>query len=146
MSRWFVKYLVWSLFFSPPQNIHTPIVNNNKKDHKWNLSKAQIHFGISSKDVYSDLSKSVTHVVSQDTYEKLQLREVELPAEQLFWTVYIKLCLVRMLVCVGASVCVCVCVRAHMLRIVSRDKILCFKNTFIIIIIMRYYYGTSDDK
>ena len=36
-----------------------------------------------------------------------------------------------MLVCAGASVCVCVCVCVcvQMLRIVSRDKILCFKNT-----------------
>ena len=42
-----------------------------------------------------------------------------------------------MLVCVGACVCVCVCVcartRARALRIVSRDKILRFKNTLIII-------------
>ena len=53
-----------------------------------------------------------------------------------------------MLVCAGACVCVCVCMSAYMhayvcvcvcvyaLRIVSRDKILCFKNTFIIIIII----------
>ena len=40
-----------------------------------------------------------------------------------------------MLVSVGASVCVCVCVCARVLRIVSRDKILCFKNTLLIIII-----------
>ena len=49
-----------------------------------------------------------------------------------------------MLVCVGASVCVCVCVCVSLsvclcvcvyaLRIVSWDKILRFKNTFIIII------------
>ena len=32
--------------------------------------------------------------------------------------------------------CVHVCVRACVLRIVSRDKILCFKNTFIIVIII----------
>ena len=39
--------------------------------------------------------------------------------------------------CVCVCVCVCVCMRAHMcaLRIVSRDKILRLKNTFIIIII-----------
>ena len=37
------------------------------------------------------------------------------------------------LVCVRACVhvCVCVCVRARALRIVSRDKILRFKNTVI---------------
>ena len=43
-----------------------------------------------------------------------------------------------MLVCAGASVCVCVCVcvcvRVYALRIVARDNILHFKNTFIIII------------
>ena len=42
-------------------------------------------------------------------------------------------------VCVSVCVCVCVCVwacvRAHELRIISRGKILRFKNTFIIIII-----------
>ena len=45
--------------------------------------------------------------------------------------------MVRTLVCAGASVnvCVCVCVRLYALRIVSRDNILRFKNTFIIIII-----------
>ena len=39
-----------------------------------------------------------------------------------------------MLVCAGAFVCVrvCVCVRVYALRIVSRDKILRFTNTFII--------------
>ena len=37
-----------------------------------------------------------------------------------------------MLVCAGA--CVCVCMRVYELRIVSRDKILRFKNTVIIII------------
>ena len=45
-----------------------------------------------------------------------------------------------MLVCAGASVCVGggggACVRAHELRIISRGKILRFKNTFIIIIII----------
>ena len=54
------------------------------------------------------------------------------------------LCTVRILVCAGACVCVCVCVCARacvrvcvcarVLRIVSRDQILRFKNTFIIII------------
>ena len=45
-----------------------------------------------------------------------------------------------MLVCAGASVCVCVracvgaCVRVFALRIVSSDKILRFKNTLIIIL------------
>ena len=43
--------------------------------------------------------------------------------------------MVRMLVCAGASVCVCVVV--YVLRIVSRDKILHFKNTLIIIIIIK---------
>ena len=37
--------------------------------------------------------------------------------------------------CLCVCVCVCVCARAHALRIVSRDKIWCFKNIFIIIII-----------
>ena len=37
--------------------------------------------------------------------------------------------MIRMLVYAGASVCVC----ARTLRIVSRDKILRFENTFIII-------------
>ena len=37
-------------------------------------------------------------------------------------------------VCVHASVCACVCVHVYALRIVSRDKILRFTNTFIIII------------
>ena len=50
------------------------------------------------------------------------------------------LCIVRMLVCAGVTVCVCVCVcaraRARALRIVSKDKILRFKTTLIII----YYY------
>ena len=60
--------------------------------------------------------------------------------------------MVTMLVCVGASVyvcvplcmcasvcvCVCVCVCAHTLRIASRD-ILRFKNTIIIIIIKGKY-------
>ena len=43
--------------------------------------------------------------------------------------------MVRLLACAGASGRVCVCVRAHVhvLRIVSRVKILCFKNTLIII-------------
>ena len=41
-----------------------------------------------------------------------------------------------MLVCVGASVCVCGGGGGGGVhRIVSRDKILCFKDTFIIIII-----------
>ena len=47
--------------------------------------------------------------------------------------------MVRILACVGASacvcvrvcVCVCVCVHVCMLRIVSMDTIVCFKNTFI---------------
>ena len=38
-------------------------------------------------------------------------------------------------VCVCVSVCVRVCACAHALRVASRDKILRFKNTFIIIII-----------
>ena len=37
-------------------------------------------------------------------------------------------------VCVCVYVCVCVCVCVYVLRLVSRDKILCFENTFIIII------------
>ena len=37
---------------------------------------------------------------------------------------------------VPLCVCVCVCVCARTLRLVSRDKILHFKNTFIIIIII----------
>ena len=37
-----------------------------------------------------------------------------------------------MLVCAGASVCACIC--RYAIRIVSRNKILHFKNTFIIII------------
>ena len=37
------------------------------------------------------------------------------------------ICIFRMLVYVGASVCVCVCVWVGALRIVSRDKILHFK-------------------
>ena len=40
-------------------------------------------------------------------------------------------------VCVWVWVCVCVCVCVCVLRIVSRDKILHFKNTFIIIIPVR---------
>ena len=42
-------------------------------------------------------------------------------------------------VCVCVCVCVSVCVSVHVyaLRIVSRDKILRFKNTFIIIIIYK---------
>ena len=39
--------------------------------------------------------------------------------------------------CVCVCVCVCVTVSVCVLRIVSRDKILRFKNTFIIIIIYR---------
>ena len=47
-----------------------------------------------------------------------------------------------MLVCAGASVCVCVClclcmcmcVCARALRIVSTDKILCFKNTLLLLL------------
>ena len=41
--------------------------------------------------------------------------------------------------CVRACVRACACVRVYVyaLRIVSRDKILCFKNTFIIIIIIQ---------
>ena len=35
--------------------------------------------------------------------------------------------------CVRAGMCVCVCVHVYALRIVSRDKILHFTNTFIII-------------
>ena len=39
-----------------------------------------------------------------------------------------------MLVCAGASVCACIC--RYAIRIASRNKILHFKNTFIIIIII----------
>ena len=39
----------------------------------------------------------------------------------------------------GASVCVCVRACVRVLRIVSRDKILRFKNTFIIIILAQAY-------
>ena len=47
---------------------------------------------------------------------------------------HLLLCIVRMLVCAGACVCVCVCVCA--LRIVSRDKILRFKNTLILLLLV----------
>ena len=63
-----------------------------------------------------------------------------------------KLCMfsfviVRMLVCAGASawcVCVCVCVSVC-LCVPSKDKILRFKNTFIIIII-NYYYNREKKE
>ena len=42
---------------------------------------------------------------------------------------------------VPVCVCVCVCVCACALEIVSRDKILCFKNTFVIIIIITALVG-----
>ena len=54
-------------------------------------------------------------------------------------TVYV-LCSQNACVCGCLCVCVCVCVHACVhacvLRIVSRDKILRFKNTFIIVIII----------
>ena len=50
-------------------------------------------------------------------------------------------------VCVCVHVCVRVCVCARALRIVSRDKTLCFKNTFIIIItVISMLQGTSGYK
>ena len=39
--------------------------------------------------------------------------------------------MVRMFVCVGASICVCGCLHLCVLKLVSRDKILRFKNTLI---------------
>ena len=44
-------------------------------------------------------------------------------------------CVVCMCVCACACVCMCACMCAHVyaLRIVPMDKILCFINTFIII-------------
>ena len=41
-----------------------------------------------------------------------------------------------MCVCVCVCECECVCVRVYALRIVSRDKILRFRNTFIILLLL----------
>ena len=52
-------------------------------------------------------------------------------------------------VCVPVCVCVCVCVCVRVrvpvcaLRIVSRDKIWCFKNTFVIIIKQQDTYSQT---
>ena len=46
-------------------------------------------------------------------------------------------------VCV--CVCVCVCVHVYVLRMVSRDTILCFKNTFIIIVINYVMYDFNSE-
>ena len=52
--------------------------------------------------------------------------------------------------CVRACVCVCVCVcvsaraRVYALRIVSRDKILRFKNTLILVV--NYHYSLNVEN
>ena len=59
--------------------------------------------------------------------------------------VWMKFCMVSVLVCVGSCVCMCLCMYAYiyMLRIVSKDKILHFINTVVIIINIIYKGGLS---
>ena len=60
--------------------------------------------------------------------------------------VFVRACVRAYVRACGVSVCVCVCARARVyaLRIVSRDKILCFKTTLIIYCI--YYKITLTPK
>ena len=43
------------------------------------------------------------------------------------------------------DVCVCVCARVYALRIVSRDKILRFKNTLILLVNYHYSLNVEND-
>ena len=71
----------------------------------------------------------VRHFINHLDIFKNALHTCEFHSESALHT-----CIVRMLVCAGACVCVCV----YALRIVSREKMLRFKNTFIVIIIINF--------